>query len=283
MADRPKIDEFVFVLLAGLVLIIIFMVGFPSIQQQGGNANESANVTNATAGNVTRFVSLGDFTVSYSLGTEVLGSKTNVDFYKGYFSELDANLIGSISDSKLAILTGATLTIIVDNTNNLGPLIVLINGQQIYDNYTSVGTVVIPVDKSLLKSSNVVSIQTDYSDWRFWDRSYYHIQSAKLEIQYQGSSFKDFDFTIGSDEFNSFQYASLTFNLNTAGESLSNSLKIAINGNEFFHNVPPLLSFSKEIIKPFLQLGDNRISFSADPTATYNIQSATITIVHSQS
>jgi hypothetical protein len=279
MPER-KIDEFVFVLLAGLVLIITFMVGFPAIEQL--EANQTVNMTNVTSGDITKFITLGDFTVSYSIGTETIDSKNNFDVYKSYFDEKSSNLLGSISDDKLSILKGATLTITVDETNNLGPLIVFVNGVEVYRNNFPVGTQIIPIDKSLLKSSNVVSITTDFSSWMFWRRSYYHIKSAKFEIQYQGSSFKDFTFYLDEKEFNKFKFGKLTFTLNPEGASTTNNLLIKINNERFFYGIPPLISFSKEITKPFLRLGNNKISFSVDPTATYNLQDVTLTFVISR-
>jgi hypothetical protein len=279
MPER-KIDEFVFVLLAGLVLIIMFMVGFPAIEQL--EANQTVNMTNVSSGDITKFITLGDFTVSYSIGTETIDSKNNFDVYKSYFDEKSSNLLGSISDDKLSILKGATLTITVDETNNLGPLIVLVNGVEVYRNNFPVGTQIIPIDKSLLKSSNVVSITTDFSSWMFWRRSYYHIKSAKFEIQYQGSSFKDFTFYLDEKEFNKFKFGKLTFTLNPEGASTTNNLLIKINNERFFYGIPPLISFSKEITKPFLRLGNNKISFSVDPTATYNLQDVTLTFVISR-
>jgi hypothetical protein len=279
MPER-KIDEFVFVLLAGLVLIITFMVGFPAIEQL--EANQTVNMTNVTSGDITKFITLGDFTVSYSIGTETIDSKNNFDVYKSYFDEKSSNLLGSISDDKLSILKGATLTITVDETNNLGPLIVLVNGVEVYRNNFPVGTQIIPIDKSLLKSSNIVSITTDFSSWMFWRRSYYHIKSAKFEIQYQGSSFKDFTFYLDEKEFNKFKFGKLTFTLNPEGASTTNNLLIKINNERFFYGIPPLISFSKEITKPFLRLGNNKISFSVDPTATYNLQDVTLTFVISR-
>jgi hypothetical protein len=279
MPER-KIDEFVFVLLAGLVLIIMFMVGFPAIEQL--EANQTVNMTNVTSGDITKFITLGDFTVSYSIGTETIDSKNNFDVYKSYFDEKSSNLLGSISDDKLSILKGATLTITVDETNNLGPLIVSVNGVEVYRNNFPVGTQIIPIDKSLLKSSNVVSITTDFSSWMFWRRSYYHIKSAKFEIQYQGSSFKDFTFYLDEKEFNKFKFGKLTFTLNPEGASTTNNLLIKINNERFFYGIPPLISFSKEITKPFLRLGNNKISFSVDPTATYNLQDVTLTFVISR-
>ncbi len=282
MVERPRMDEFVFVLLAGLILIVVFMIGFPSLEEEAATSNKSVNATITSSGDVSRFVSLGDFVVSYSLGTEVLDSKSNFDVYKGYFNELGANLIGDISDDKLSILKDATLVIKIDNTNSLGNLIVSVNDNQVYKQAVSVGSLSIPVDISLLNGSNVVSIQTDYSDFRFWDKSNYHIDSAKLEIQYQGSSFKDFDFYLDDKEFNNYKFGELTLTFNPEEASETNNLLIEINDDRFYYSTPPLLTFKQEVPKAFLRLGDNTISFSVDPTATYNLEDVTLALIRTQ-
>jgi len=278
MADRPKIDEFVFVLLAGLILIIVFMVGFPSLPGNTAD-NQSVNVSDVSTGDVSRFIDLGDFTVSYSVGTETLDSKSNLDVFKGYFSEQNTNLLGDISNDKLAILRGASLTLVIDGVTNNDNVIIMVNGQEAATKKLDVGTNIVPIDVALLKTSNVISIQTTYSSWKFWSKSYYHIKSAKFEIQYQGSSFKSFNFYLDDKEFNKFKYSNLDFKLNTEGASATNSLIIDINGNSFYRATPPLLTFTQEVPKAFFKLGANVITFSADPGATYNLQDTKLTVI----
>jgi hypothetical protein len=274
------LDEFAFVLLAGLILIIVMMVAFNT--PQGGNQTNTTNISegNFSANDVPKFINLGDFTVSYSLGSDVIAQKKDVEVTNGWGGTSRVNLVGIVANDKLLITNSGFIEIIIDDTNSAGNLIVEFNGQEVFNKKVDPGRASIQLTKDQIKDSNVVSIKAGGSGWKFWETTVYKIASAKLGINYQGTSFKTFQFPLTSDEVSNFRFGRLSFRISSS--TSPSDMLIAINDQKFFRGVPPsafIRDFGSEM--PLIP-GVNNITFSVEKASSYDLADVTLTIVRSR-
>jgi len=236
------------------------------------------DVSQSAAAGIPRDIRLGDFSVSYLLGPEVIASAGNKQVSKGYFSEYKFNLVHeAIDEDKFAAITGGIVYLLVEDTNNAGSLIVEFNGVEMHNKKTSVGEVSVAIPRDQIKKSNVITVKAGTPGWMFWMNSVYDIKTARFSIDYQKSVFPEKIFTLASEDVMSFKFGKLHFLL---GDSKANSdMLIEINGYQIYKGVPPKIfdiNFGSEVGP---NIGDNIVSFSVDREASYSLQDVVITIV----
>jgi hypothetical protein len=226
---------------------------------------------------------LGDFTVSYSEGTEVLDSKSTATVSKGYFSQKSLNLAGIMTKDRLSIVTDAYIELEIEDTNMAGDLVVKVNGETVYKDVTAVGTLTIPVDKELLGTSNIVEIKAGTPGWMFWTNTVYRLSSSTFGINYMGIFSESFDFDLTSTQVTNFKSLGLNYRVQDYNLPLS-ELMIKVNGQLVLWQRPPLTIgdyvftedvFGNELI---LNRGNNTISFSFEKEAYYSVADAILTV-----
>jgi len=277
---QGKVDEFAFVLLAGLVLIIIMMVAFTV--PQGGNETNITNATeiNFSANDIPRFINLGDFTVSYSLGSDVVGQKRNVEVRAGWGGSSRVNVVGVVPSEKLPITNSGFIEIIVDDSSQNGNLIVEFNGQIVFNQKVGPGRVSIQLTKDQIKDSNVVTIRSGSPGWKFWETTIYKLTSVKFGINFQGTSFKTFQFTMTTDDVSKFRFGRLSFRITSS--TTPSDMLITINDQRFFRGIPPsafIKDFGSEVN---LVPNVNNITFSVSKASSYDLADVTLMIVRSR-
>ena len=262
-------------------------LGRVTITGSGGADTFSINVEiSDQTGNKTsrKALNLGDFTVSYAKGTDTLDSERDVQVSAGYMSSHPVTLTASISEEKLDIATAASVELVVGGTNGAGNLIVLFNDNEVYNGAAGEGGLSIPVAKSALKESNVVTIKAAAPGLAFWSSTTYDLQSAKLTLSYDGESPYMFDFVMSADQASNFKRFALFYSVNDDTVSPVPELKIKINNQIVYWKVPPLAymdtTFKEDMFGNELNLedGENTITFSFDRNAYYSVSDATLTI-----
>ncbi|MEM5883133.1 MAG: hypothetical protein QXQ77_02745 [Candidatus Aenigmatarchaeota archaeon] len=366
MKAQVKIDEFAFVLLAGLILIIVMMVAWTSTVSEFLNVTPSSislkiepgsyqtvelslngtatNVTFVVVGEVKSFLSFdkenfdisgsevvmltvyipeftvervyrgsiqiiftggnksipvtinvtkipaqylqrnfyfGDFSVTHSVGSEVLASKHNFEVSKGYFSEYSSTLTHeSLSEKMFQMVKGGFISILVEDTNSAGNLIVELNGEEVYNKIVKPGEVVIQLNASQIKKSNYVTIKAGLPGWKFWMNTVYKISSAKFGIFYYGVSEKSFNFELGDKEVNNLKYALLTARVKDSNPT--KDLMVKINEKEVYRVNKKAGELISKTLYPGeinLRKGINLISFSTEPPdGFYNLADVTLII-----
>jgi hypothetical protein len=276
MKGQIKVDEFVFVLLAGLVLILIFMFAWTVPPE------EKANVTATKPGEVPLqlIYEPREMEVKYALGLEMLDSKENVEVASSLLTSKEINLVGEISEGKLAEATDAFVVLIIDSTNMLKPLVVTVNEKEIYRDVPQPGSLYLSIKKELLRTKNIVTIKTEFPGWlQFWKTSRYELKEAKFGINVYGPAFKDFEFNLEKEVLQNFKYAKLEFDVsNRVGNA---NLVIKINDYLIWRDVAKIGKFEKVIdYKRFFKEGKNVLSFSAEPTVTYKLKDISFTLVY---
>jgi len=263
--------------------------GHIKVESPGGAKTVSVNVevSKITAMLSTHPIILGDFSVSYSVGSEALDSKKNVEITRGYFSGNEVNLLGQMSENKLETVTGGHVKLKVEDTNSAGNLIVIFNNEEIFNRKVNVGEVDVPIDKSKIKTSNTITISAGSPGWKFWISTIYKFSSIEFLIDYKGIYSKDVTFSLDAKQVSNFDHFHLSYRVPSEGYSspLSEML-ISVNNQLVYWKHPPLTffneTFEKDILGNELVLneGENTISFSFEKNAFYEIRNAVLTVYY---
>lgn len=242
------------------------------------------SVTEQKVIELSRSILLGEFSVSYSVGTEVLDSKEDFEVSAGYFSSYSKNLVGALTEEQLLKVADGYIQLVVDETNSAGNLVVLFNSKEVLNKIVGAGEIKIPIDKNQIERSNTITIKAGVPGWKFWMSTVYRFRIAKLVVNYKGVFSKDLQFTLNQKEIENFDHFQLNFRVKNYSSPLP-QLLIKINGQLVFSSVPPLgffnTTFNKDILGNNLILTiDNTISFLFEEQASYDIDSAVLTVYY---
>lgn len=257
------------------------------VKSSGGEKRVSVSieVTEVVTREFSNTTYLGDFEVSYTVGTETLDSKENFEVSAGYLSSYPKNLVGVLEQEKLDIVTDAYIQLVVEETNAAGNLIVLFNDQEVLKRKVSLGEVLIPIEKSLVKRSNTVAIKAGMPGWMFWMSTVYRFNSAKLVVNYEGVFSKEITFNLDQEEVENFDRFHLVYRVKDYSKPLP-EMMIKLNNQIAFSQQPPLAffnaTFNKDILgnKLLLNIGNNTISFLFEEEASYEITNAILTVYY---
>lgn len=286
MPGQKGMDEFIYVLLTGLLMIIVMLI-FWGIPPEVPPENDTGimNISNAFGigaypQDIPRHIRIGDFTVSYAVGSEVLSEKRNVEVRKGLFVNEYFSMSGEIKQN-MDLVTDGFLVIEILDTNSRGNLIIKINDKVVFNRETQPGRLDIPVDKDLLKEYNVISVSSSSPGWMLWTSSVYKIDRIEFGINFWGRSEKTEYFEAYRDELSDFKSGKVEFELeDSSGEG---DLIIKINDQNIFKGQP-----SRRFSQPFdslvvgLKIGTNKITFYTEEGTSYQIDDAEITIMHEE-
>ncbi|MEM7824458.1 MAG: hypothetical protein QXO27_00590 [Candidatus Aenigmatarchaeota archaeon] len=258
-------------------------------ESTGGSSTLSLSITVSNVSIVpleSRVISIGDVEVKYVKGSETLASKENLEITKGVFSESKEAFSVVFPAEKLAILTGAHLELFIVDTNKRGNLIVEFNGQELYNKKTDVGKVVIPLDKSLLNTTNIISVRTTGpSVFQFWSKAFYKIEKLNLVINFRDISEREKEFELMPNEIQNFHHFVLQARVKEYSTPMQ-ELFIKINNQLVFADRPPLLAFNQTIDRDTfgnkLSLSNqNKISFSFEKEASLTLDDVFLVVYFS--
>ncbi|MDI6806863.1 MAG: hypothetical protein QMD14_03575 [Candidatus Aenigmarchaeota archaeon] len=277
MQGQVRIDEFVFVLLAGIVLILIFIFawGIPPAEEK------APPVPPPVIGEVPirAVYEPGVVEIKYALGLDILTSKENVEVAAGLFTSEEISLVATLTEGKLAEVTDAFVVIIVESTNKLKPLIITVNEKEIYRDIPEPGTLLIPVGKDLLKLKNIVTIKTEFPGiLKFWQTSKYRLEEAKFGVNIFGPAFKDYEFSLEKYVIKYFKYGRLEYDV--VDRIKEKNLIVKINDQQLLKGVQLIGSYERSFGPAYVKEGKNVLSFSAEPGAEYKLKNIVLTIVY---
>lgn len=290
MLSKKGIDEFAFVLIAGLVFIVIMLITWGTSPLPEENVTEEENITFPTRLSLvgvfekdkTHQFWIGQFKVSYGIGKETLFTRKNIVVKKGLFHDKSIRFIVNIDESKLEnFVTSAFLILEIESTNMVGDLLVIVNGQRVKVIKPMMGEVSVQIRKEVLSTSNVIEIRASSPGWKFWATNVYEISEMMFGVNVYGVEQKIYGFDVDKEEIENFKLARLEFELHDYDPS--GSLIITLNGNIIYKGVPSKF-FTKDFSLSELGLveGKNTISFSVERDAYYEIDDAVFTIIYKE-
>jgi hypothetical protein len=261
-----------------------FYTGIVELTYTGGKNTVSVtvNVSTTTISDLSRTIPLPDFSVKYLVGSETVEERDNFDVSQGYFSESSTSFAGILTEEKQSIVTGGSIHLIIDETNEAGNLIVEFNDKEVFNGRAGVGERTISLEKDQILKSNSIKIKAGSPGWKFWMNSAYKIRTAEFIIEYNGVFFKDFSFILDNSEAVNFKFGKIRFKLKDYDPNRLPNMIIKINDKEIFDGAPRLTG-SQVTEKTFddvpLNIGSNSLSFSLDEDGFYDLEDVSLTIV----
>lgn len=256
------------------------------VNSAGGQQSISVNiqVSERQIEELSRSISLGDFSVSYTAGTETLDSKEDIEVSAGYLSSYSKNLVGVLTEKKLEMVENGHIQLIVDETNNAGNLIVSFNDKEVFNKNVGAGEIIVPIDRSMIKKSNTISISAGLPGWKFWMSTVYRLRSASFVINYKGVFSKDIQFSLDDNEIKNFARFHLFSRVKSPPAPLPEMI-IKINNQVVFSERPPLTwineTFYRDILGNSLILSpENTISFLFESEASYEISGTILNVYY---
>ncbi|MEM5793026.1 MAG: hypothetical protein QXY45_01530 [Candidatus Aenigmatarchaeota archaeon] len=273
-------DEFIFVLLAGLLMIGVLLVAWGTPGQEGINGTQVLIENPFSIGvfpkDVSRIVPLGDFKISQAVGSNIFETKRDA-----YITSKEKYTMSATIDQDLSMVTSGFINIYVRDTNKEGGLIVIVNGKEIFNQIVNFGKIEIPINKEDMSSYNVVEITCSKPGWKFWVKPYYKLDKVEVGANFYGNLQKTEQFQVFPEELRNFRSAEVFFKL--AQYSGDGEMTISINGYRIYKGQPSLdFHQSFDQYQVGLRQGLNTISFTADSGATFEIRDAGISIVRSE-
>jgi len=277
-------DEFVYVIIGGLLFILIMMIWVvpPSGDQ---------NVTDITLINqsfsvgyfpdlIPRYIRFGDFKVSYSSGSEVLETAKNIEITKGVF-ENNYYSMGVEIEENMDFVTEGFIDIYISDTNSEGDLVVKVNDEIVSSQTVGNGKIDVSIPKTKLKEYNTIELSCLGTGWKFWKKTVYKIDKMEVGINVYGKQQKVVNFEVYKNELDDFESAELDFEVDEykgAGD-----LVIEINDHTLFAG-NPIGKFPKSFddYDVGLSKGMNSITFSAEKGSEFEIEDAELIIYHEE-
>lgn len=250
---------------------------------EGGEVNIPVTIT-VTDISVTeptelsRTIYIGDFSVSYAEGTDIVLTERNIEVRKGISENRKTTMSASITRN-MDMITGGSIIIYLEYTNYEGNLIVKFNNQVLYDQKVYPGEIVIPIEESLIRSYNTIEISTSSPGWKFWTSSIYRIDKFEFNIDYYGNVEKEEMFNVYRNELLKFKQGRIEFYVN----SYEGDGKLIVKINDYVvheerRRGPFQLIFYD--VDVGLIKGVNTISFETEPGTIYDVENVRIILIH---
>ncbi len=277
-------DEFIWVLLTGLLFIGVLLVIW-GIPEQGPGVNVTNGVTKIEnpfsiglfPKDVPRQIVLGDFKVSYAVGSDVLETKRDVEITSKKSFSMSKEI-----ELDLSMVTGGFLTIYVSGTNQEGNLVIKVNGNEVFNQRVTAGKIEVPIDKGVLKDYNIVEMSCPRSGWKFWSSPFYKLDKVEFGVNFYGNLEKTEEFQVYPEELRNFRSGEVSFKLKDY--SGQGDLLIGVNNHRIYKGQPSLNFYqSFDQYQVGLTSGVNSISFTAESGASYEIEDAVLTVIRQES
>ncbi len=261
--------------------------GTIKVSSRGGETTLSlnANVANVTDVKLnSRAIFLGSIAIRHAAGSETLISKNDLEIAKGYFGQSPETIFFSIPSEKFSIITGGQIRLNIQETNKQGNLIVLFNNMEILNRKVS-GDIVIPIDKSLINSTNTIVIKTiNPPIFKFWSQSFYKIKEMSFVTGYQDTGESEKSFDLSNSEIASFKYFKLTGKMVEYTTPLQ-ELLVKINNQLAYSRSPPLTFLNEKLEQdilgnPISLKNNNTVSLSLEKDGMYKIDDVFIIVYY---
>ena len=227
--------------------------------------------------------------IKYSVGSEDLATLENLEIIRSHFTESDETSTIIIPAEKLYITTSGYINLTIEETTNEGDLIVIFNDYELFNKKVGAGTLLIPVDRSLIDNTNNLIIQTSSPPWyKFWSKSVYKIKELNFGVNYKDILERQRTFDLSELEIINFKSFRLTGTIPNRPEGYSTplkELKIKINNQLVYAERPPLTLFNDTFEKDifgnmlYLRTKSNTISFYFEEDSYYKLENAFLIII----
>lgn len=137
-----------------------------------------------------------DFSVSFESGDKSVATLKKSSAENGIFGKIGREV--SFDAAGQENIRSARIRMNITDTNLYGFLVASLNGEEVFNNYSLIGRLDIPINISRLKpSNNILKIESTNSGWKIWAPSVY-LFDADMLISYYNLKAGSFDFVADS-------------------------------------------------------------------------------------
>lgn len=276
MKAQKTIDEFAFILLGSLIFIMVLAIYFTQEQiSVKGDYNHSYNITKKLS-QYTVLIS-NRINISASNTTKIFDQVGEKTVEKGYFSEDDITLILPKNSENVK---NVILEFLVRDTNNEGELEVYVNNMKIWRKKAAPGiyTIHIPVEY-LTNDENYLRLKATNPGWKFWMKSAYVIEYAKIIVTKNEEKIEKIPFSIEKEILDKTLDATLLFQKSPSIET--SNLVIEIN-NHVVYNKKPFTKMVEVKIDRNILSENNMIKFYVNGEAYYDIRNVRLVLYYKE-
>ncbi len=260
--------EFVPILVVAILVFAALLITFGNIivPQQ-----PSAPPGNETVPIIEELVLGEDFVISGAAGEEKVTTVTGT-VSRGLITGLDRSL--SFEVPNIVSVSGGKIRLTVVNTNLYGPLLIGINGKNVYADYPRVGKHIVTFKRDVLDTFTTLEIKAGGSGWRFWAPTIYKFD-AEFYVDYYGKLTELMNFDIDEDHFDNTTYAELSVDI---GDSEGTGrLIVKANGFEVWRGHE---DHTIRLLNEILDDGRNNVEVSSEANSRYEVKSVDIEIFY---
>lgn len=206
------------------------------------------------------------FIISHLPRPSSLASADDAGIRNGLLEYKKERMMFKVEEGGIDDLKDIVLMIKVLETNSLGKLSVIFNGNLAFSGYLPKGEKAIPLDLSLLKEENTLDIETSSSGWRLWAPAAYVID-AEVRAQFLQGEEEQVKFSASREEVDRFKLGRLVFSAEPVNGG--GNMTVKLNGREIFSGSP-----KKEERVDFRERpkeGENSISISSLEEGEYKV------------
>ncbi|MEM5815006.1 MAG: hypothetical protein QXD89_00770 [Candidatus Aenigmatarchaeota archaeon] len=170
-----------------------------------------------------RAVTLPDFDITYYGEEKILTQRDNEFVEKSLFRDKKIKLVFGENRSEIE---KAYIEVLIDDVIGPGELIIKQNNDILFDKKVEIEQIIIPLNLSVLRPINFITIESSNPWWNFVGVTKYRIHSIKLVAKFKERG-KNFTIQLSRDEIDKFY--SLEFSSLTKSYSPDFELEIRVN------------------------------------------------------
>ncbi len=278
-------------IIGGLIILYILFVP-PSQRNQilnlsndtgnSGSTSTSSNVSNQTLllehPGLLEYISSTEYeksipplTLLVSTQATTLKTADSIVIKSNWFSNDAYNLSFSLGDVK----NTQNLIFSFNIDNHQGELILVLNGQVIYEKEPGEQNIAVKLPADLLSGQNSLLIKTGSVGFEFWKTNRYSLSNLNLvaDITDTSKRLSQSTFIISSTENNNIDTANLRFYVDCTNQAGLGRLNVDINSHNVYSQAPICGEIVSQPLSPnILMSGENTITFSTEfekPTSAY--------------
>ncbi|TRZ54679.1 hypothetical protein D4Q76_01920 [archaeon] len=282
-------SDFLPVLTVGIILLAIMFLFFGGFQfgpaaprAHGIGFEEEAPLPPPVSGTVgfpqeaIRTITVAnDFSVSFESGGKSVAALRNSSVENGVFGKIDREV--SFDAQNQQDILSARIKMNITGTNLYGFLVASLNGADIFNNYSLIGRLDIPINASALKpTNNNLKIESTGSGWKIWAPAVYYFDADVL-INYYSLKAKSFEFVAdgGIKSITSARFVAVVSKKEGSGNLIAR-----INGKEIYRGNNSRLAVADFSASDVSLGAANTLELMTEKGAKYDITSAEILLYY---
>jgi len=231
-----KIDSFVYVLIAAIIVLVVALAFFASIPP--GGIGLVTSVENFTLGGVgftgesMIMQNYGTFGVG-DVSTDTLKKTPQIQVSSSYFGSQNGNMEVNLLNAYVPVSRQVIITYRVHDAAAYGNLVIKWNGLELYNGKASKGVQTLHVAHEYINEHNSLQIYCEGPGIFFWASTVYVLRDFQVDLDY--GNMKLLPFTLSAKEVETFKNGALEFNNMYGG---TGRLFVKLNGQTIFSGTP---------------------------------------------